>query len=65
MNRTTFRDLWVGGVSMKTCKIARRRSTYLKQTQIHHVINFNFLFGLTDLLSQLDSDSIKINIKTD
>ena len=31
MNRTTFRDLWVGGVSMKTCIIALRRSTFWKE----------------------------------
>jgi len=37
----------MGGVSVKTCIIARRRSTYLKETQIHHVNNFSFLFGLT------------------
>jgi len=29
---------------MKTCIIARRRSTYLKEKQIHHVIKFGFLF---------------------
>jgi len=48
MIRTTFRDLWVGGVSVKTCIIARRRSTFLKEKQIQHGIKFSFLFGLTD-----------------
>ena len=32
----------------KTCIIVLRRSTVLKEKQIHHVINFSFLFGLTD-----------------
>ena len=31
MNRTTFRDLWVGGVLVETCIIALRRSTFLKK----------------------------------
>jgi len=48
MNRTTFRDPWVGGVLVKTCIIALRRSTFLKEKQIHHVIKFSFLFGLTE-----------------
>ena len=49
MNRTTFRDPWVGGVLVKTCIIALRRSTFLKEKQIHNVIKYSFLFGLTDL----------------
>ena len=49
MNRTIFRDPWVGGVLVKTCIIALRRSTFLKEKQIHNVIKFSFLFGLTDL----------------
>ena len=49
MNRTTFRDPWVGEVLVKTCFIALRRSTFLKEKQIHNVIEFSFLFGLTDL----------------
>jgi len=32
----------------KTCIIALRRSTFLKGKQIHHVIKFSFVFGLTD-----------------
>ena len=48
MNRTTFRDLWVGGVIVKTCIIVLRWSTFLKEKQIHHVIEFSFLFELTD-----------------
>ena len=31
MNRATFRDLWAGGVSLKTCIIALRRSTFFKR----------------------------------
>jgi len=38
---------------------------FLKEKQIHHVIKFSFLFGLTDSLSRLDKDSIKIKRKTD
>ena len=38
---------------------------FSKEKQIHHVIKFSFLFRLTDSYSQLDKDSIKINIKTD
>ena len=49
MNRTTFREPWVGGVLVKTCIIALRRSTFLKEKQIHNVIKFSFLLGLTDL----------------
>ena len=49
MNRTTFRDPWVGGVFVKTCIIALCQSTFLKEKQIHNVIKFSFLFGLTDL----------------
>jgi len=49
MNCTTFRDLLVGEVSVKICIIALRRTSFLKEKQIHHVINFGFLFGLTDL----------------
>ena len=48
MNRTTFRDMWVGGVFVKTYIIALRRSTFLKEKTIHHVTKFSFLFGLTD-----------------
>ena len=48
MNRTTFRDLWVGGVSMKACITALCRSTFLKEKQIHHIIKFSFVFRLTD-----------------
>ena len=48
MKRTTFRDLWVGGVSVKTCIIVLCRSTFLKEKQIHHIIKFSFVFGLTD-----------------
>ena len=46
MNRTTFRDPWVGGVLVKTCIIEFRQSTFLKEKQIK--IKFSFLFGLTD-----------------
>ena len=35
MNRTTFREPWVGGVLVKTCIIALRRSTFLKEKQIY------------------------------
>jgi len=37
MNRTTFRDLWVIRVLVKTCIIALRQSTFLKEKQIHYV----------------------------
>ena len=50
MNRTTYRDLWVGGVLVKTCIIARRRSTFLKEKQIHYVLKFGLEFGLTDFV---------------
>jgi len=50
---------------VKTCIIAHRRSTFLKEKQIHHIINFSFLFELNDLSSQLDNDSINIINKTD
>ena len=53
MNRMTFRDPSVGGVLVKTWIIALRRSTFLKEKQIHHVIKFSFVFGLTNSLSQL------------
>ena len=56
-------DLSVGGVSVKTCIIALRRFTFLKENQIHHIIKFSFLFGLTYSLSQFDIDSIQIKIK--
>jgi len=36
MNRTTFRDPSVDGVLVQTCIIALRRSTFLKEKQIHH-----------------------------
>jgi len=39
----------VGGVLVKTCIIALRQFTFLKEKQIHHVIKFSFVFGLTDL----------------
>ena len=52
MNRTTFRDLWVGGVFVKTSIIALRRSTFLKQKQIHHVIKFSFFCNPTPLVHQ-------------
>ena len=45
---------------MNTCIIALHRSTFLKEKQIHHVIEFSFLFGLTDSLFQLDNDSTNI-----
>ena len=38
MNRTTFRDSWVGGVLVKTGIIVFRRSTFLKEKQFHQVI---------------------------
>jgi len=38
----------MGGVLVKTGIIAPRRSTFLKEKQIHNVIKFSFLFGLTD-----------------
>jgi len=44
-NRTTFPDLWVGGVLVKTCIISLLRSTFLKEKQIHHVIKFSFYLG--------------------
>jgi len=37
MSLTTFRDISVGGVSVKTCIIALYRSTFLKEKQIHHI----------------------------
>ena len=58
-------DLWVGGVLVKTCIIALCRSTFLKDKQIHHNVEFNFLFGLTDSYSQLNNDSTKIKIELD
>ena len=63
MNRTTFRDPWVAGV--KTCIIALRRSTFLKEKQIHNVIKFSLLFGLTDLYSRLYNHSAIIKIELD
>ena len=48
MNYTTVRDTWVGGVFVKTGFFAPRRSTFLNEKQIHHVIKFSFLFALTD-----------------
>jgi len=33
---------------VKTCIIALRRSTFLKEKQIHYVIKFSFVFGPTD-----------------
>ena len=67
MNRTTFRDLWVGGVSVKKTHVLLRFGDLLvlNEKQIHHVIKFSFLFGLTDSFAQLDSDSIQIKIKMD
>ena len=65
MNRTTFRDPWVGGVLVKTCIIALRRSTFLKEKQIHNVIKFSLLFGLTDLYSRLYNHSAIIKIELD
>jgi len=43
----------VGGVLVKPCIIAIRRSTFLKEKEIHHVIKFSFLFELTFSWSQL------------
>jgi len=66
MNRTTFRDPWMGGVLVKTCIIALRQSTFSKEKQIHHVIKFSFLFGLTDSYkSQLYNHSTNIKIELD
>jgi len=48
MNRTTFRDLSVGGVMVKTCITTLRRSTFLKEKQSHQVIKYSFPFRLTD-----------------
>ena len=48
MTRTTFRDLCVGGVLVKTCINALCRSTFLKDKQINHNVEFNVLFGFTD-----------------
>ena len=48
MNRTTFRDLWVDVVLVKTCIIAPRRSTFLEEKQIQHVIKISFVFGQND-----------------
>jgi len=48
MNRTIIRDLWVGRVLVKTCIMAFRQSTVLNEKQIHYVIKFSFVFGLTD-----------------
>ena len=42
-------DLWVGGVLVKICIIVLCQSTFLKEKQIHYVIKFSFVFGLTDL----------------
>ena len=66
MNSTTLRDLWVGGVLVNTCIIELRRLTFLKEKkQIHHVIEFSYLFVVADSLSQLDNDSINIKIESD
>jgi len=48
MIRKNLRDLRVGGVLAKSCINALRRSTFVNKKQIHHVIEFSFLFGLTD-----------------
>ena len=45
----------------KTCIIALRRSTFLKEKQIYHVIKFSFVFELTDSLSQLNNKSKSIH----
>ena len=65
MSRTTFRDLWVDGVSMKHVLLRVVDLLFLKEKQVHHVIKFSFLFGQTDSYSQLDNNGIHINIKTD
>ena len=48
INRFVLRDLGVGGVLVKTCIIALRQSTFLKEKQIDRVIKFSFVFRLTD-----------------
>jgi len=37
MNRTTFGDLWVGGVLVKTFIFALQQSTFFKEKQIHYL----------------------------
>jgi len=58
----TFRDLWVGGVLVKTGIIAFR-STFLKEKQFHYVIKFSFVFRLTDSSSQLNNHSTNMKIQ--
>ena len=52
-------------VFVKTCIIVLRQSTFLKEKQIYHVIEFSFLFEPTDSLFHLDNDSTKIKIESD
>ena len=42
MNRTTFRDSWMGGVLVKTCIIALRRSNFLKENKSTTLSNLVF-----------------------
>ena len=50
-------------VFVKTCIIVLRQSTFLKEKQIHHVIEFSF--EPTDSLFHLDNDSTKIKLESD
>ena len=50
---------------LKHCIIELRQSTFLKEKQIHHVIEFSFLFEPTDSLFHLDNDSTKIKLESD
>ena len=47
---------------MKTCMYYSAPSIYFlkEKKQFHQVIEFSFLFGLTDSLFQLDNDSTNI-----
>jgi len=55
----------VGRSLGKTCIIAFRQSTFLKEKQIHHIIKFSFVFGLTDSYYQLNNHSINMKIEFD
>ena len=48
MNRTAFRDLWMGGVLVKHVSLRLVDLLFWKEKQIHHVIEFSFLFERTD-----------------
>ena len=43
MNRTTFRDLWVGGVSVKTVLLRVVDLLFLKKNTAHHADQYFYL----------------------